>query len=298
MSTDANRPATEQEHTVSSGSYLKAALRDLTRKRAARVGVAILLLLSLAAVCAPWLAPYGPTEMDSSRRLQPPSREHLLGTDEFGRDVFSRLLYGSRITFQVGLISVGISVITGGIIGLVAGFFGGTVDMLVMRFIDVMMAFPSIVLALAIIAILGPSLNNVMIAVGLGGMPTYARLTRGTCLSVMENEYIVASRAVGATDTRTMIRHVLPNILSPIIILATLGLPGAILSAAGLSFIGLGAQPPSPEWGAILSSGRAYIRSAWWLTTFPGLAIMIVVLGFNMLGDELRDVLDPRLRQH
>ncbi|MFO8059370.1 MAG: ABC transporter permease [Bacillota bacterium] len=298
MDANLQRPITEEDDMPRSESYIRGALRKLIRKRAAQIGVAMLLLLSLTAASAQWLAPYDPTDMDVSRRLQPPSSQHLLGTDEFGRDLLSRLIHGSRITFQIGIISVGISMITGGIIGLIAGFFGGTVDMLVMRFIDIMMAFPSIVLALAIIAILGPSLNNVMIAVGLGSMPTYARLTRGTCLSVMENDYVQASRAVGATDARTALRHVLPNIISPIIILATLGLPGAILSAAGLSFIGLGAQPPSPEWGAILSSGRAYIRSAWWMTTFPGLAIMVVVLGFNLLGDELRDVLDPRLRQY
>jgi len=295
-------PQTVEDHTSDPRmkpyeGYLVGALRDLMRKRPAWFGMSILVLLLLTSVVAPWVAPHDPYEMDISQRLLPPSKEHILGTDEFGRDILSRIIYGSRITLQIGLISVGIAVVTGGTIGLISGYFGGIVDLLIMRLVDIMLAFPSLVLALAIIAILGPSLNNAMIAVGLGSMPSYARLVRGSCLSVMENEYIDAARALGLPDFRIVIRHVLPNVVSPIIVMATLGLPAAILSAAGLSFIGLGAQPPTPEWGALLVTGRAYLRTAPWITTFPGLAIMVVVLAFNLLGDELRDVLDPRLKQ-
>jgi peptide/nickel transport system permease protein len=211
--------------------------------------------------------------------------------------MFSRVLHGARISLRVGLISVGIGGGVGILLGIVAGFRGGFVDDLIMRLMDLLLAFPGILLALAIIAILGPGLTNVMIAVGIAGIPVYTRVARATTLALREREFVVGARAIGCRDGRIMLRYVLPNVLPPLIVLATLGIAGAILTAAGLSFIGLGAQPPAPEWGAMLTRGRNYLQQAWWYSTFPGLAIMVTVLGINMLGDALRDALDPRLRR-
>ncbi len=256
----------------------------------------MLLVLVAAAIVAPLLTPYDPLAMSPAERLQPPSLRHPLGTDMFGRDVFTRVLFGARISLQTGLVSVAIAVGIGVSLGLVSGFYGGRVDRLLMRFVDLMLTFPGILLALVIIAILGPDLFNAMLAVGISASPTYARVVRASVLAAKGQSYVEAARAVGCRNGRIMLRHILPNALAPIIVLATLGVAGAIVSAAALSYLGLGVRPPTPEWGALLSEGRNYLRVAWWLTAFPGLAIMLAVLAINLVGDGLRDALDPQLR--
>jgi peptide/nickel transport system permease protein len=271
-------------------------LRRLLRQRGAAVGVAILLALVLLALAAPWLAPRDPIRTAPREALQPPGAGFLLGTDNYGRDVASRVLYGARISLAVGLLSVSIAVGLGAPLGLASGFYGGRLDALAMRAMDVLLAFPGILLALAIVSVLTPGLGNVMIAVGLAAVPTYARLMRASALSARELLYVEAARAMGARDLFILARYVLPNVVAPLIVTATLGLGTAILSSAALSFLGLGSQPPTPEWGRMLSEGRDYLREAWWISTFPGLAIMLTVLAMNLLGDGLRDVLDPRLQ--
>lgn len=271
-------------------------LRRLARKPGAFLGLITIAVFVLIAVLAPLLAPYDPTRVIYTAIQQPPSAAHWFGTDDLGRDVLSRVLYGARISMQVGVVAVGIALAAGTLLGLFAGFLGGWVDNLIMRTMDVMLAFPGILLAIAIVAILGPSLFNTMIAVGISAIPVYARTARASTLSVLENDYVQAARALGAGPLRVALRYVFPNITAPITVLATVGVATSILSAAGLSYLGLGAQPPTPEWGAMLSEARAFLRSSWWMATFPGLAIMLVVMAFNLLGDGLRDLWDPRLR--
>jgi peptide/nickel transport system permease protein len=271
--------------------------RQLRRNRAAMIGAAIVGVELVLAIFAGWIAPYDPLDQNPTAALKPPSSEYLFGTDDTGRDILSRVIHGTRISLRVGIISVGIGGGIGILLGIIAGYRTGFVDDLVMRLMDLMLAFPGILLALAIIAILGPGLFNVMIAVGIANIPFYTRVARATTLSLREREFVVGARAVGCRDGRIMARYILPNVLPPLIVLATLGIATAILTAAGLSYIGLGAKPPAPEWGAMLTSGRKFIQQAWWFSTFPGLAIMITVLGINMLGDALRDALDPKLRR-
>ena len=278
------------------GGRMALVWKQFRRDRAALVGGVVLLALTLLAIFAPAVAPADPILVASVQRLLPPSRAHLFGTDELGRDVLSRIIFGARISMTVGLISVGVALVIGVTLGLVSGYVGGWVDNLIMRFIDVLLAFPGILLAIVIAGTLGPGLRNVMIAVGIFSVPTYARVVRATTLSVKEQEYIEALRALGASDGRIMLRHILPNVSAPVIVLSTLGVATAILSAAGLSFVGLGAQPPTPEWGSMLSQARPYLRYEWWMATFPGLAIAVTVLAINLVGDGLRDALDPRLR--
>jgi peptide/nickel transport system permease protein len=268
----------------------------LARHRGAMVGLVILGALALMAVAAPWLSPRDPIKTAPRAALQPPGAAYWLGSDQLGRDVASRVLHGARISLTVGLIAVTIAVAIGAPIGLVAGFYGGRLDAIVMRVIDVLLAFPGILLALAIVSVLTPGLTNVMIAVGLSAVPTYARLVRASVLAARENLYVEAARALGSRDPSILVRYILPNVVAPLVVTATLGLGTAILAAAGLSFLGLGSQPPLPEWGRMLSEGRDYLREAWWISTFPGLGIMLTVLGMNLLGDGLRDVLDPRLK--
>jgi peptide/nickel transport system permease protein len=272
-------------------------VRQLRRNRAAVAGAIILAIEIILAVGAPAFARYDPIEQDYTVALHGPTHAHLFGTDDVGRDLLSRVIYGARISLSVGLIAVGIGSIAGVVLGVIAGFYGGVIDTLLMRFMDVLLAFPGILLALAVVAVLGPGLYNVMIAVGFGGIPAYTRLARASTLSVRERDYVLAARAIGCPNGRIMGRYILPNVIPPVIVLATLGIAGAILTAAGLSFIGVGAQPPSPEWGAMLSLGRQYLQRAWWVTVFPGLAIMLTVLSVNMVGDAVRDALDPKLRQ-
>ncbi len=269
--------------------------RRLARQRGAMLGAGILGVLALLALGAPWWSPRDPIRTAAREALRPPGPTHLLGTDQYGRDVASRVVYGARISLTVGLVSVSIAVLLGAPLGLVSGFYGGRLDTFVMRVMDVLLAFPGILLALAIVSVLTPGLMNVMIAVGLAAVPTYARLMRATALSAREFLYVEAARAMGGRDLFILVRYVLPNVVAPLIVTATLGLGTAILSAAALSFLGLGSQPPAPEWGRMLSEGRDYLREAWWISTFPGVAIMLTVLAMNLLGDGLRDVLDPRL---
>lgn len=268
--------------------------RRLKQSKQAIVGLVIIGLLILIAIFAPWLAPQSPTQQNLLDQFIPPSSAHWFGTDEFGRDILSRIIHGSRISLQVGMIAVGIAIVVGTAIGLLAGYYGGWFDMVSQRLIDVMLAFPGLLLALAIIAVLGTGIQNVMIAVGIGSIPSYARLVRAQVLSAKELDYVEAARAMGARDHRLLIKHIFPNVISSLIVLSSLGIAGAILSAAALSFIGLGAQPPMPEWGAMLSQGRDFLRDQWWITTFPGIFIAITVLGFNLVGDGLRDAFDPQ----
>ncbi len=271
-------------------------VRELRRNHGATAGAIILGLLILVALAASAIAPHDPITVVADDSLKPPSAQHLLGADRYGRDVLSRLIFGTRISLAIGVLSVGIGAAVGVPTGLVAGWMSGTVDTVISRVTDAMLAMPGILLALSIITVLGPGLNNAMIAVGIASVPTYVRLVRGSVLSVKENMYLEAARVMGCSTMRLMFRHVLPNVGAPIIVLSSLGMGTAILSAAGLSFLGLGAQPPTPEWGAAVSEGRDVLDSAWWVSTFPSLAIMFAVLSVNLLGDGLRDALDPRLR--
>ncbi|HEV2357418.1 MAG TPA: ABC transporter permease [bacterium] len=270
--------------------------RRMARSPNLLVGLLILVLVVGAALFAGFLAPYSPIDQSFADQLRPPSGSHLFGTDEFGRDIFSRVLYGARIALTVGVISDGIALATGVAAGVVAGYFGGLPDSLVMRTVDVMLAFPYLLLAMIVVAILGPSLTNAMIAIGIVYTPQFARLVRGAVLGIREQEFVEAAGAIGAGSVRVLARHVLPNILSPIIVMATLTVGFTIVETAGLSFLGLGAAPPTPEWGSMLATGRSYMLTAPWIATFPGLAILVTVVGFNLVGDGLRDLLDPRLR--
>lgn len=288
---------------------MTAAAGDLPRRRAAAlswqrmarspnllVGLAVLAVVVGAALFARFLAPYNPVDQSFADQLRPPSAVHLFGTDEFGRDIFSRVIYGTRIALSVGVISDGIALGIGVVFGVVAGYFGGWADSAVMRTVDVMLAFPYLLLAMIVVAILGPNLTNAMIAIGIVYTPQFARLVRGAVLAIRGQEFVEAAGAVGAGSVRVLARHVLPNILSPIIVMATLTIGFTIVETAGLSFLGLGASPPTPEWGSMLATGRSYMLTAPWIATFPGVAILVTVIGFNLVGDGLRDLLDPRLR--
>lgn len=290
------------ERTVETQKKRSMALeiwRRLKKNKMAMLGLTILVMLALTAIFADVIADYDTKVIaqDIPNRLQGPSMEHWCGTDEFGRDIFARLVHGSRVSLVVGLISVSISLFIGGALGAIAGYYGGRVDNVIMRIMDIFLAVPSILLAMTIVAALGTSLVNVMLAIGVSGVPGYARIVRASVMSIKDQEFVEASRAIGAKSPTTIFREILPNCLAPIIVQATLSVAGAILSTASLSFIGLGVQPPSPEWGAMLSGGRNYLRDALHLTMFPGLAIVITILALNLLGDGLRDALDPRLKQ-
>jgi peptide/nickel transport system permease protein len=271
-------------------------LHRLGRNPGAVAGAVVLAMIVLLAVFAPVVAPYDPIAQNSQAIRARPSREHFFGADTFGRDVFSRVLYGGRQSLPVGMVAVGIAAIVGVAFGLIAGYRGGWIDSVIMRAVDLMLAFPGILLAMSLVAILGTSLFNLMLAVGIASIPEYTRVVRGSVLSVREMEYVTAARVSGARDRAVMVRHILPNVLPPIIVLATLGIAGAIILGSTLSFLGLGIQPPTAEWGNMLSDGRSMMRHFWWVSFFPGLAIMLTVLAINLLGDGLRDALDPRLR--
>jgi peptide/nickel transport system permease protein len=272
------------------------ALKELTRNWSAAAGLFLIALIVLVALLGPALAPHNPLMPSPLNRLKGPSAEHPFGTDSLGRDIFSRVIYGTRISLLIGIISVGISLIPGTLFGLLSGYFGGWMDSLIMRSMDMLLAFPAILLAIFITAILEPNLTNTMVAVGLVYIPHYARIVRSSVLSLKEQLFVQAVGHMGGGHGRILLRHILPNCLSPIIVYATLGMGTAVLQAAALGFLGLGAQPPSPEWGAMLSEGRQYIQLAPHVAAFPGAAILILVLGFNLFGDGLRDVLDPSLK--
>jgi len=262
------------------------------------VGGTIVLTLVTAAVLAPVIAPFDPIAVDPGRALLPPGPPHLFGTDDLGRDVFSRVVYGARISLAVGVISVSIGLVVGVTIGLTAGYLGGVVDLLLMRLIDALLAFPALILAIAITAALGPQIQNAMIAIGIVAIPAYARLTRAQVLSVREHEFVLAARALGVPPVRIVLRHILPNIVNPLIVQATLSTAFAILQEASLSFLGLGSQPPNPSWGQDIYYSQRYLANLkWWMSAGPGLAIFLAVFAFNFLGDALRDLLDPRLRR-
>ena len=268
------------------------------KNKAAMTGLTLIVLFILMGIFAPVLAPHDPVEQIIAVRKSPPlTPGYLLGTDDLGRDMLSRLIYGARISMVIGVVSVGISLFFGLLIGTISGYFGGWLDSIIMRLVDIMLAFPYILLTIVIVAILGPSLTNAMIAIGISQIPRYIRVVRASVLAEKENDYVQAERSLGAGDMELMFTTILPNSLAPTIVQATLGVGEAILSSAGLSFLGLGAQPPTPEWGLMIASSKEFITNAWWIVTFPGLAILVTVLGFNLLGDGLRDILDPRLRE-
>jgi peptide/nickel transport system permease protein len=271
--------------------------RLYARGSGAVIGMIGLVGLVFIAIFAYQVAPYDPLAVDPIHALQSPDRHHLFGTDQYGRDVFSRMIVASRISLEIGLFAVLISVVVGSLLGLVAGYTESMVDSIIMRFIDMLLAFPGILLALAIVAGLGTDLRNVILAVGIGTIPVYARVVRGTVLSTKREPYVEASKVVGCSDARVMFRHILPNITAPVLVLATIGVAYSILNGAALSFLGLGVQPPRAEWGLMISEGRTYLRDAWWITTGPGLALAGTVLAMNLVGDGLRDAFDPRNRR-
>ena len=280
------------------GARRSRVFRAFVRNRLAVIGLVLLVALVGSAALAPWIAPHPPLQMNLQNAYAPPgSTGHLLGTDNFGRDILSRLIHGSRISLFIGIVVVSIAASIGTVLGLLAGYLGGWVDDLVMRAVEIFYAFPFLVLAIAVIAVFGPSIVNVMWVLGLVSWPLYARLVRAQVLALRDVEYIEAARAAGMSRWRVMFRHVLPNTLTPIIVAATFGIPEAILASAALGFLGMGVQPPTPEWGVMISEGKDFIRRAPYLITWPGIAIVVVVLGFNFLGDGLRDALDPRAQR-
>ncbi|WP_141432544.1 nickel transporter permease [Bacillus sp. 03113] len=271
-------------------------LKRFKKNKRAEVGLWMTVLVIFVAVFARWLTPYDPIEQNLNIILNPPSLSHPFGTDEYGRDMLSRIIYGIQISLMVGVFGVLISVVLGVSLGTIAGYFGGKIDMFMMRVLDIFMAFPSFLLAISIVSVLGPGMVNVMIAIGIFSVPNFARISRSAVLTVNNKEYIEAAKSMGAGDTRIILKHVIPNSITPIIVLSTMRIATAILTASGLSFLGMGAQPPTPELGAMLNAGREFLRTAPHVSTIPGLIIMFIVLSFNMLGDGIRDALDPKMK--
>ena len=280
-------------------SQFEEVWRRLKKKKMAMIGLAIVLMLVLLAVFADFLFDYNEVviKQNTAIRLQGPSAEHWFGTDEFGRDILARLVHGGRISLVVGVIAVGIALTIGGTLGAISGFFGGKVDMLISRAMDILLAVPSLLLSITIVSALGPSILNLMIAIAVSSVPGYARIVRSSVMTVRDNEFVEAAKAIGANNAQIIASHILPNCLAPIIVQVSLKVASAILSTSGLSFLGLGVKAPTPEWGSMLSGGRAYLRNAPHLTVFPGLCIMLTILSMNLLGDGLRDALDPKLKQ-
>ncbi len=287
--------ADAMKQKVRSSSLWADARRRLRKNRMAMVALTVIIVLIVCAVFARWIAPYNYDQQNLTETFLYPSLKHLLGTDNLGRDIFSRIIYGARISLSVGLIAVGIAVVIGGSLGAIAGFYSKT-DNIIMRFMDIFMAIPSLLMAMAITTALGSGTRNLMIAVGISSMPQYARIMRASVLTVKDQEFVEAADSIGASNVRIILLHILPNAFAPLLVQATLGVGNAILSAATLSFLGLGIQPPTPEWGSLLSTGRNFIRQFWPMTIFPGIAIMLVVYSLNILGDGLRDALDPKLK--
>lgn len=275
---------------------MKSFLKRLKNDKVGLIGCIGVLLVVILGVLAPSIAPYKPEQMFTEHTMQGPSGKFIFGTDEFGRDIFSRIVYGAKVSLQVGVIAVGIGAIGGLVFGLIAGYFQGLVDQIIMRVMDVLFAFPDILLALTIVAVLGPSLTNTMIAIGIVFMPVFTRIVRGSVISVKENEYITNAVAIGVSPFTIIFRHITPNIMAPFIVQVTLGLSGAILTEAALSFLGLGVQPPNPSWGVMLNASRTYMEFAPWTILFPAGAIVFTIFCFNLFGDSLRDILDPQLK--
>lgn len=292
--TGAETESASQRDPLARASSWRVGIRKLLTNPSFVVGAGIVLLGAIAAVTAPWIAPHDPTRAFTAAARQPPSSRFLLGTDALGRDILSRIIYGSRVSAKIIVVSVGSAAVVGSFLGLVSGFVGRLVDAAIMRWMDVVLAFPAILLAIVVIAILGPGLTNAMLAIAVAVIPVYARTVRASVLSAMASDYVKAAIIVGVPKPVIMMRHVLPNVLTPIIVISTVNAGVTLLIAAGLSYLGLGAQPPTPEWGSMLADARAYLPDAWWMATFPGLAIALAVLAFNLLGDVLRDALDPR----
>ncbi|KMY66863.1 peptide ABC transporter permease [Desulfocarbo indianensis] len=277
-------------------TLFRAFLKRLLANRLAMAGALVVGVLVAVAALAPFIAPHDPYNVDVAAILLPPSPEHPFGTDELGRDVFSRMVYGARVSLEVGFVAAGLATLVGVLLGALAGYYGGKVEALIMRFTDMMLCFPTFFLILAVIALLEPSIVNIMAVIGLTSWMGVARLVRAEFLTLKERDYVIAARSLGASDARIIFRHILPNSLAPVLVALTLGVAGAILTESGLSFLGLGVQPPLASWGNILNQGKANIEIAWWLSLFPGLAILVTVLGYNLLGEGIRDALDPRLR--
>lgn len=275
--------------------HKKELIRKFSKNKLGMVGAFLVGIVILLAIFAPFISPYSPEEMDLINKREGPQKSHFFGTDKFGRDIFSRIIFGSRVSLTVGIISVGIGVFFGIFLGLYAGYTGNIIDNVIMWFMDILMSFPSILLALVVVTVLGTSLTNTMIAIGITYIPVFTRIIRGSVMEIKDQEFVEAARATGLKDAFILFKHILPNVMAPIIVQATLALSGAILTEATLSFLGLGVQPPMPSWGSMLSNARSYMELAPWTVIFPSLAIMFSVLGFNILGDGLRDVLDPKL---
>ena len=286
-----------KKQTFAKSSPTNLTLQRFKRKKGAVIGLTVLILLILSALFSDILTPYEFDKINPINALRPPSLEHPMGTDAFGRDQLTRIMHGGRVSLQVGMISVLIGGTFGILMGAIAGFFGGWIDEIVSRFIDIMLAFPSILLALAVVSVLGPDLHNLMIAVGISSIPAFARLVRSAVLSIKENDYVIAAKSLGLTRVRVVVVHIIPNIFASILVFATLEVATAILAGASLNFLGMGAKPPTPEWGLLLAESRDFFRRAWWLATFPGIAIMVTVISINLLGDGLRDTFDPWLKE-
>lgn len=280
-------------------SQMQEVWRRLKKNRMAMIGLVIVCILVLIAIFADVLFDYNDVviKQNTAIRLQGPSASHWLGTDEFGRDILARLVHGSRISLMVGIVAVSIALTVGGTLGALAGFYGGKIDMIIMRFMDILLAVPSLLLSITIVSALGPSIINLMIAISISSIPGYARIVRSSVMTVRDNEFVEAARSIGANNWEIILKHIIPNCMAPIIVQVSLKVASAILSTSGLSFLGLGVKAPTPEWGSMLSGGRAYLRNAWHLTFFPGVMIMITILSLNLLGDGLRDALDPKLKK-
>lgn len=291
--------ATEQTLTevkTNEAGPWRDAWRSFKKSKISLIGAGIVLLFIILALLAPLIAPQGINEQNLTERLQPPSADHWFGTDDFGRDIFSRVLYGARISLWVGFFSVIGSIVVGSLLGILAGYYGRWIDTIISRIFDIMLAFPSILLAISIVAVLGPSLQNALIAIAIVNIPNFGRLIRSKVLSIKQEEYITSAKAIGMKDGRILFRHILPNSMAPVIVQGTLAIATAIIEAAALGFLGLGAQAPTPEWGKMLADARVYLVNAPWTMIFPGIAIMLTVLGFNLMGDGLRDALDPKMK--
>ena len=286
----------DEDNEVVVGNQLRRMWYSFCKRKVAVLGLVIVLIYIIVAIFAPLLAPYDPVKQDLANMLQTPGPKHLLGTDEMGRDILSRIIYGARISMKVGFYAVGVAFVIGIPLGIFAGYFGGKVDLLIMRAMDVLLACPGILLSIVFVSVLGPNLDNAILSVGIYTVPNFARMARGETLALRNSEFIEAARAMGSGDIRIVFSHILINIVSPMIVMGTLSFGTAIITTSGMGFLGIGAQPPTPEWGAMLSSGRQYLLVAPHVTTYTGLAILFLVLGLNLLGDGLRDVLDPKMK--